>query len=106
MTISWGDNLNNVDTQFFTFDYVIQLKAEVFLYILKEWGGFLVNRVRDSPSGYSGHGFCVCDVQTFPYPGHGDIEQPCRFSDFLWSLLVKEQIDTIGCLEDDHVLKL
>lgn len=67
---------------------------------------FLVDRVRVSPPGYTGHGFCVCDIQTFLCPGHDDIKQPCRFSDFLRSLLVKERIDTIGYLEDDHVLKL
>ena len=90
----------------FYFDFVTKSKIEVFLYVAEEWGGFLVDRVGVSPFGYAGHGFCVCDVQAFLCPGHGDIEQPCGFPDFLRSLLIKERIDTIGCLEDDHIFKL
>ena len=72
----------------------------------EEWGRFLIDRVRVSPFGDSGHGFCICDVQAFLRPGHGHIEQSCGFPDFLRSLLVKERIDTISRLEDDHVLEL
>lgn len=35
-----------------------------------------------------------------------DIEQPCGFSDFFQSLLVKERMSSICCLENGHVLKL
>ncbi len=97
--------MDKVCSSLIIFDYATESKAEIVLYIAEEWGG-LVDRVRISPFGDSGHGFCVCDVQAFLCPGHGDIEQPCGFSDFLRSLLVKERIDTIRCLEDDHVLKL
>jgi len=79
---------------------------KVFLYVAEEWGGFLVDGVGVSPFGDSGHGFCVCDVKAYLCPGHGHIEQPCGFSDFLRSLLVKERIDTVGSFEDDHILKL
>ena len=72
---------------------------------MEEWGMFFVDRVRVPLFGYLGHGFCVCDVQAFLCSSHSDIEQFCGFPDFLRSLLVKEWIDTIGCLEDDHVLK-
>ena len=81
-------------------------KIKELLYVAKKRGGFLVDRIGISPSGYAGHGFCVCDVQAFLFPGHGHIKQSCGFSDFFRSLLVKERIDTIGCLKDDHVLKL
>ena len=77
-----------------------------FLYVAEKWGWFLVDRVRVSPFGDTGHGFCVCDVQAFLCSGHGYIEQPCGFSDFHRSLLVKERIDTVGSFEDDHILKL
>ena len=60
----------------------------------EEWGGFLVDRVRVSPFGDSGHGLCVCDVQAFLCPGHGDIEKSCGFSDFLRSLLRRDYIVT------------
>ena len=72
----------------------------------EEWGRFLVDRVRGSPFGDSGHGFRECDVKAYLCPSHGDIEQSCGISDFLRSLLVKERIDTVGCLEDDNVIKL
>ena len=86
--------------------FIANSKTKVFLYVTEEWGRFLVDRVRVSPFGDSGHGFCVCDVQAFLCLGHGDIEKSCGFSDFFRSHFVKEWIDTIGCLEDDHVLKL
>ena len=86
--------------------FIAYSKTKIFLYVAEEWGRFLIDRVGVSPFGDSGHGFCVCDVQAFLCPGHSDIEQPCGFSDFFRSLFVKEWIDTIGCLEDDHVLKL
>lgn len=35
-----------------------------------------------------------------------DIEQTCVFYDFLWSLLVKERMNSICCLEDGHFFKL
>ena len=72
----------------------------------EEWGMFFVDRVRVPLFGYSGHGFCVCDVQAFLCSDHSDIEQFCGFPDFLRSLLVKERIDIIGCFKDDYVLKL
>ena len=45
-------------------------------------------------------------MQAFLLPVHGDIEQPCGFSDFFRSLLINERIDTISCFENDHILKL
>ena len=90
----------------FHFDFVTESILKELLYVTKKRGGFLVDRVRVSPSGYAGHGFCVCDVQAFLRPGHGHIKQSCGFFDFLRSLLVKERIDTVRCLEDDHILKL
>ena len=98
--------MDKVCSSLIIFDYATESKAEIVLYMAEEWGGFLVDRVRISPFGDSGNGFCVCDVQAFLCPGHGHIEKSCRFSDFFRSLLVKERIDTIRCLEDDHVLKL
>ncbi len=81
-------------------------KTKEFFYVTDEWSGFLVDRVRGSTFGYSGHGFCICDVQTFLRLGRGYIEQSCGFSNFLRSLLVKERIDTISSFKGDHVLKL
>ena len=98
--------MDKVCSSLIVFDCVTESKLKVFLYVAEEWGRFLVDRVRISPFGDSGHGFRVCNVQAYLCPGHGNIEQPCGFSDFFRSLLVKERIDTIGSFENDHVLKL
>ena len=53
--------MDKVCSSLIVFDYVTESKLKVFLYVAEEWGGFLVYRVRVSPFGDSGHGFCVCD---------------------------------------------
>lgn len=97
--------MDKVCSSLIVFDYVTKSKMKVFLYVAEKWGWFLVDRVR-APILIFRTRFCVCDVQAFLCPGHGYIEQSCGFSDFFRGLLVKEWIDTIGCREDDHTLKL
>ena len=69
--------MDKVCSSLIVFDYVTESKIKEFLYVAEEWGGFLVDRVRVSPFGDSGHGCCVCDVQAFLCSGHGHIEQSC-----------------------------
>lgn len=45
----------NLETMENIFECVTQSKAEEVLYVPEEWGRFLVDRVRVSPFGDSGH---------------------------------------------------
>lgn len=56
-------------------DCVTELTLKVFLYMAEERREFFVDRVKVSRFVYNGHGFCICDVRTLLYSGHGDIEQ-------------------------------
>ena len=46
-------DMDKICSSLIVFDYVTESKMKEFLYVAKEWGRFLVDRVRISPFGYA-----------------------------------------------------
>ena len=54
-TLNNGRTTDKVGSSIIVFECVTQSYAEVVLYVAEEWGRLLVDRVRVSPFGGSGH---------------------------------------------------